>query len=236
MMDYQIYMDIFEEDDKNYNYSLNSHFFDCRQEDVTGLHELVDKSDEDILRILINRKDELDNCYEELILNSTLNDIFPRRQMIKDFWLDSFVKMADMSFLSQEEKIELVQFLMELFDVDNCISAREYYNNMDVNEDFAIYIQHCFGTKGEKCVLFWHLLSCIDYNDDNISSVIFTKEYIKFMMQLEVYLDKKRPKSGFGGEMKAYIMRLLKVTSNEINVAVSIGNPDYIFNPLVEDM
>lgn len=36
--------------------------------------------------------------------------------------------------------------------------------------------------------------------------------------------------------MKAYIMRLLKVTSNEINVAFRIGNPGYIFNPLVEDM
>ena len=56
------------------------------------------------------------------------------------------------------------------------------------------------------------------------------------MMQLEVYLDKKRPKSGFGGEMKAYLMRLLKVISNEINVASGIENPDYVFNPLVEDM
>ena len=68
MMDYQIYMDIFEDDDKNYKCIQNNHISDYSQEDITGLYEIVGKSNEDILHILIIRKNYLDNYYEKFVM------------------------------------------------------------------------------------------------------------------------------------------------------------------------
>lgn len=256
-MDYQVYKDTFEEEDvedceddyedfDEYDDELedsSSCFYQSSastskittQEEYCGLVEIADKSTEEILRILLKRKQKLNNYFETCSVESGFREIMDNRQMWKDFWLFDFAKILEYCTLPQSEKSRLLQLLLDAFTVDNPMTAEEHYKNMSANHAYYIYMTHCFGYRTTDCAIFWLILATMSGNEGERMdmTVGFIEEHLRFMIQLEEYLKRMFPGRGFGGHMQKYMTELVRYVSDTVDDSNNaIANTDYIVNPV----
>ena len=132
-VDYQVYKDTFgeedeydceddyEDDDEYDEYDeelkdLSSYYYESpttssvltAQEEYCGFAEIADKSTEEILRILLKRKQKMDTYYEECSVKSGFREVMDNRQMWKDFWLFNFAKLLEYCTLQQTDRKSVV--------------------------------------------------------------------------------------------------------------------------------
>ena len=206
------------------------------QEEYCGFAEIADKSTEEILRILLKRKQKMDTYYEDCSVKSGFREVMDNRQMWKDFWLFNFAKILDYCTLQQTEKCQLLQLLLDMFAVDNPMSARKHYKNMSTNHAYYIYMTHCFGYKTTDCAIFWLILANMSGNEGEQMDMTIglVEEHLRFMVQLEEYLKRMFPGRGFGGHMQKYIVELLKYILDAVdNSDNAIANTSFIVNPVL---
>lgn len=203
------------------------------QEEVYGRNEIARKNTEDILRSLVSRKMKMEFYFETCSVESGFREVMDNRQMGKDFWLSAFVEQLEFSLLQRPQKVQLLQLLLDTFSVENPMTAEEHYQNMEMNTAYYEYISHCFRMISRDGLLFWKVLGTMSGNNGERLDMTmgFTREYLKFMIQLEEYLKQMFPESGFGGQMQKYVVELTgyikKVT--ESNTA---PNKEYLVNPV----
>lgn len=205
------------------------------QEDCNGTAEIEGKTTEDILRILVNRKKTIDYYFETCSVESGFRDVMDNRQMGKDFWLFGFAKQLDFSVLQRQQKIQLLQLLLDIFSVDNPMTAEEHYKNMECNDAYYWYMLHCFEKIADDGASFWVIFCAMSGNEGERLSMTgdFLKEYIKFMVQLEEYLKRMFPESGFGGHIQEYIVDLMNYVIKGIDAGREvISNTEYLVNPV----
>ena len=74
-------------------------------------------------------------------------------------------KQLDFSILQRQQKIQLLQLLLDTFSVDNPMPAEEHYKNMEINDAYYQYMTHCFGKIGNDGVIFWRIFGTMGGND-----------------------------------------------------------------------
>lgn len=203
-------------------------------DDIYGLKEIKGRSTEEILKILIARKIKMDYYLESCSVESGFREVFDNRQMGKDFWLYDFSKLLDTGNLNNEQKVKVLQLLLDIFDVDNRMSAENHYYCMNNNRSYEIYMTHCFDIKTDDCAVFWILLSAMSWDDRLEKTIAFTKEHLKFMAQLEVYLSEMFKGYGFGEKICSYLLKLTDYVSDTVNNGdlSAAQNMNYIVNPV----
>lgn len=255
-MDYQLYKHTFGKDDDGDNTSLvdnvnydNEDDFETSssfmygnnthdrsvQEDYYGIAEMSGKGTEDILRLLVNRKKTMDYYFETCSIESGFRDVMDNRQMGKDFWLFELAKQLDFSILQRQQKIQLLQLLLDTFSVDNPMTAEEYYKNMGNSDPYYQYMMHCFGKVANDGAIFWRIFGTMSGNDGERMpmTVGYMKEYMKFMVQLEEYLKRMFPESGFGGHAQQYVSDLMDYVVKVIDLeSDAVSNTNYLVNPI----
>ena len=245
-MDYQLYKHTFgkedneceEEDDFGEVSSVtsgNSASDKSVQEDYYGIAEMSGKGTEDILRLLVNRKKTMDYYFETCSIESGFRDVMDNRQMGKDFWLFELAKQLDFCILQRQQKIQLLQLLLDTFFVDNPMPAEEHYKNMGINDAYYQYMTHCFGKIGNDGAIFWRIFGTMGGNDGERMpmTVGYMKEHMKFMVQLEEYLKRMFPESGFGGYAQQYVADLMDYVVKVIDAeSDAVSNTNYLVNPV----
>lgn len=263
-MDYQVYKDTFGEDDVDdceddyedvdeydeYDEELedsSSYYYQSltpsselsTQEEYCGLAEISNKSTEEILRILLNRKQKMDTYYEACSVESGFREVMDNRQMWKDFWLFNFAKILEYCTLQQTEKCQLLQLLLYVFAINNPMTAENHYKNMSDNHAYYIYMTHCFGYNTTDCAIFWLIMATMSGNEGQRMDMTIglVEEHLRFMVQLEEYLKRMFPGRGFGGHMQKYIIELLKYIVDAVEDSNNaIANTDFIVNPVFSNL
>ena len=92
---------------------------------------------------------------------SGFRDVMDNQQMGKDFGLFELAKQLDFSILQRQQKIQLLQLLLDTFSVDNPMPAEEHYKSMEINDAYYQYMTHCFGKIGNDGVIFWRIFGSI---------------------------------------------------------------------------
>lgn len=259
-MDYQLYKHTFGKDDDGDNTSLvdnvnydnedeaeddfetsssfmygNNIHDRSVQEDYYGIAEMSGKGTEDILRLLVNRKKTMDYYFETCSIESGFRDVMDNRQMGKDFWLFELAKQLDFSILQRQQKIQLLQLLLDTFSVDNPMTAEEHYKNMGNSDPYYQYMTHCFGKVANDGAIFWRIFGTMGGNDGERMpmTIGYMKEYMKFMVQLEEYLKRMFPESGFGGHAQQYVSDLMDYVVKVIDAeSDAVSNTNYLVNPI----
>ena len=179
---------------------------------------------------------KMDKYYEDCSVKSGFREVMDNRQTWKDFWLFNFAKLLEYCTLQQTEKCQLLQLLLDMFVVDNPMSARKHYKNMSTNHAYYIYMTHCFGYKTTDCAIFWLILANMSGNEGEQMDMTIglVEEHLRFMVQLEEYLKRMFPGRGFGGHMQKYIVELLKYILDAVdNSDNAIANTSFIVNPVL---
>lgn len=241
LMQYQMFLDILERRENMLNsQSLGQEQLpeaeSTSQEELYGLTEISGKTSQEILQILAKRKRYMNKLYERCSIESGYRELFDNRQMGKDRWLFDFAKILEVAFWEQSQKEKVLQLLLKTFNVNNPMSAKKHYENMNKNDAYYQYMEHCFGIRQNDSALFWIFMAAMSANIEN-EMFMFTEylsEHIKFMVQLEAYLAKIFPDSGFGENMQKYTMNLLKYVMDAMKsgTASVISNIDYLTNPV----
>ena len=148
-------------------------------------------------------------------MESGLRDFFDNRQMGKDIWLYSFYKLIETSSLEKDEKIKLLQLLMDIFDIDNKMSAERHYYEMENNIEYKAYMCHCFDGGNNGRAAFWILNAAMSADGRVAMTVGYTEDYIKFMGQLEVYLSEMFKERGFGDKICLFLSELVSYISEK---------------------
>ena len=245
-MDYQLYKHIFGKKDNKEkegdDFAAASSFTSDNnasarliQKDYYGIAEMSGKGTEDILRLLVNRKKTMDYYFETCSIESGFHDMMDNRQMGKDFWLFEFAQQLDFSILQRLQKIQLLQLLLDTFSVENPMTAEEHYKNMESNDIYYQYMIHCFGKIANDGAVFWRIFAAMSGNDGERmpATIGYIKEYMKFMVQLEEYLKRMFPESGFGGHAQQYTLDFIDYVVKVIDAeSDAVSNTNYLVNPV----
>lgn len=241
-MDYQMYKRTFGKDDDDDDFGESSSFTSdsntpvrSAQEDYYGIAEMSGKGTEAILRLLVNRKKTMDDYFETCSIESGFRDVMDNRQMGKDFWMFELAKQLDFSILQRQQKIQLLQLLLDTFSVNNPITAEEHYKNMGTSDAYYQYMIHCFGKVANDGAIFWRILGTMGGNNGERTSMTvgYIKEHVKFMVQLEEYLKRMFPESGFGGHAQQYVSDLMDYIVQVIDAeSDAVSNTNYLVNPI----
>ena len=231
MMDYQVYKETFGKDDDENDTEFDSDEFEEEDNDEDEYEPVasVDTSvysenagvdSEQLLKRLIAMQKSMYDKYEQFATESGYrSEVTESQQMHKDFWLYSFAKQLEYSNLSKNEKRQLLQVLLEVFRINNPMSAEEYYRVISSDSRYLAYASNCLVTSPDKCGLFWILLAGMGGNEGERSddTIGFVKDYIVFMEDLEKYLQIMFEGSGFGGHIHEYMMMVLNSISQAID-------------------
>lgn len=251
-IDYEIYKKAFAEKDSyqiqldtryhnielsNYTQQDNSKY-EFPKDDILGLYEIKNKSLEEILRLQIDRKKKMDNMFEFLSIESGFREVFDNRQMGQDIWLYGFGRLLDGSNLTEKQKIQVLQLLLDTFLKDYLISAQVHYEQIKTNTKYKAYMEKCFGL-GINGVVFWILLGTMGGNNGERAeeNIGYTKEYVKFMVQLEIYMSIVFEGREFGGKIQNYLLGMMELTSKRIrgDISDSFRDISTLYNPLVNE-
>ncbi len=227
------YEDFFDGNENEYDKAEDVNSTD---DDFFVFQEIAEKSNVEILSILFKRKRLIDNWFEICSVESGFREIYNNRDTVKDLWLYDFARIADFSSLNRDEKIKLVQTLLEIFKVDNKTDAEAHYYNMFNNAAYKAYMEHCFGIYVENGAVFWILLGAMSGNDGERTHMTMgsIKEHNKFIVQLDEYLKRVFPDSGFGRYTAKYVGSLTEYIYNNCD-NISSAKQEYIVNPLYFD-
>lgn len=246
-MDYQIYRETFGRDEGERDHHYTPHHVSRQtnqkrnaryssSEDIYGVSEIAGKSTEEIMRILISRKEKMNAYFRYCSVKSGFRAVFDNRQMEKDFWLYDFAKLLDFSKLQKKQKIKLLQLLLNTFKIENPMTAEAHYEYMVSDVRYYQYMNWCFGIESRDCALFWIILVAMSGNESERLPIImeFTKEHTKFMVQLEEYLKCMFPGCDFGEHAQLYLQNLISYVSDALNNSgfSAIRNRDKLVNPI----
>ncbi|MBQ8639959.1 MAG: hypothetical protein IJ468_12405 [Lachnospiraceae bacterium] len=155
--------------------------------------------------------------------------------MGKDFWLYYLAKQLDFCVMNRTQKAKVLDLLLDAFHVENPMDAMSHFTYMNTNDSYYQYMNHCFGIADPDCAVFWILFSSMAGNDGERLSMTmgFIRSHMRFMMQLERYLQIMFPEWGFGQNMKNYMIRLNKYVLAALDGdRHAAANPDYLVNPI----
>ncbi len=205
--------------------------------DAFGLEELEHKTSEEMLHHIIEKKCTLNQVFEMVSEESGFRTVFDNRQMGQDFWVYSFGVLLEKSNLDKNQKVSLMQLMMEIFLDGYPYTAQLHYSNLENNVLYRNYLEKCFGI-GADGVRFWILLGAMSGNAGERSeeTLTFTNEYMKFMSQLELYLSIVFTGRGFGHKIQEYLIKLLKLTADRTqqDLLSIFSDISVLNNPLTE--
>lgn len=194
-------------------------------------------SAQELLINLIKQQKELFNDYEDIMLKSEFRDKFSLdKQMHLDFWLYTLAMIIDYSNLNLDEKTQLLQTLLDVFSINNPMTAEEYYSNMSFNSTFKKYLQNCFLFDSKRCGLFWVIFIMISFPDDDYEykrTINYIKRYTRLVSDLETYLSLVFIHRGFGIKSRNDIVALIEACVEVTNYTWTSmeGYNDNIYNP-----
>lgn len=205
------------------------------QDDRYGLSEIAGKSAKEILGVLFARRSKMVSWFEICSEESGFREIMDHSQMGKDFWLYAFAKQVDSSALRQEQKTQLLQVLLDTFGIKNEMTAERHYREMTAQASYKRYLEKCFGISLDDSAAFWRLLGAMSGNDGERLPMTegFVSEYVKFMMQMEIYLELMFRKGGFGGHMKNYVTQFVTYLADHAEKTDDLSDAERLINPVI---
>lgn len=262
-MDYQLYMETFgkeeEEETENEDYLFDDdELYDdssdddfsysptsvirqhasapSDQQDLWGMREIERKSTDEILKILIKRKSQMQSVLKFCSRESGFTqEVMDNSQMLLDFWLYELNWALEQSSFTRTQRIQVLALLMKAFQIENPTGAEEHYKNMDSNNDYYKYIQYCFGYQGSYHSLFWIILATMSGNNGERLEMTtgVTKNLVRFHKQLNRYLANRFPGYGFDCDLQTKLIHRMDKTTEKLDQTADVSSAaKYLFNPL----
>lgn len=179
------------------------------EDDMYGYSEVEGKSINEIANVLHARYQNMTQVYHNVAIESGFREeLFDDTQMYKDLWLYSIFELLSKVIVSETEQVQYALELLNTLGVNNLATAQMHVDYRKTNPAYARYMYHCFSTASVHDGFFWdyacHMGSTREENREAMmkkhAKEIFyvSKEYIKLMNQIEIYMKTRLPRRGFG--------------------------------------